>query len=105
MAREGKPTKNKWFKRTILFCLMAWAVVTELRKPKEERAWHGKLAGFVPYELRPPTLDRVRETYWSPEDEHVLKPPVWGIGWALNMGRVVQLIRRKRSGETAPVAA
>ena len=62
MARGGSRKKNKWFGRTIFFCLLAWAVITELRKPEEERTWHGKLAGFVPYELRPPTLDRVRET-------------------------------------------
>ena len=39
----------------------------------------------------------------DPDDEHVLKPPVWGVGWALNVGRVVELIRRQGGGETAPV--
>ena len=104
MAREGSRKKHKGFGRMIFLCLIAWAIISELRKPKEERTWHGKLAGFVPDELRPPTLDRVRETYWSPDDEHVLKPPVWGVGWALNVGRVVELIRRQGSGESAPVA-
>lgn len=103
MARK-KDKKSKWVKRTIVFCLLTWAVITELRKPEGERTWHGKLAGFIPYELRPPTLERVRETYWDPADEHVFKPPVWGVGWALNVGRVVELIRRQR-GETAPIAA
>lgn len=105
MAGGGSRKKNKWFGRSIFFCLLAWAVITELRKPEEERTWHGKLAGFVPYELRPPTLDRVRETYWSPDDEHLLKPQVWGVGWALNVGRVVELIRRQGGGEAAPFAA
>ena len=105
MGRARSEKKNTWFKRTLIFSLMAWAIITELRKPEEERAWHGKLAGVVPYELRPPTLDRVRETYWSSDDEQVFKPPVWGVGWAVNVGRVVELIRRKRSGETAPLAA
>jgi hypothetical protein len=103
MAR-GRSTKSNWIGRVILLCLLGAAVLTELRKPPEERAWHGKLAGFVPYELRPPTLQRVRETYWAPADEHVLKPPLWGVGWALNVGRVVELIRRER-GETAPITA
>ena len=102
--RRGRSSKNKWIGRTIVVCLLGAAVVTELRKPQEERAWHGKLAGFVPYELRPPTLHRVRETYWSPADEHLLKPPVWGVGWALNVGRVVEMIRRER-GATASIAA
>ena len=106
MAREKDRKKNnKWFKRTVAgIPLLAWAVITELRKPEGERTWHGKLAGVVPYELRPPTLERVRETYWAPTDEHVFKPPVWGVGWALNVGRVVELIRRQR-GETEPIAA
>ena len=59
---------------------------------------------FVPYELRPPTLERVHETYWAPADEHVLKPPVWGVGWALNVGRVVEMIRGER-GATASIPA
>ncbi|HUL85715.1 MAG TPA: hypothetical protein VLX89_09425 [Actinomycetota bacterium] len=105
MARGRSRKENGSFWRTIVLGLLAWAVITELRKPEQERTWHGTLAGFVPYELRPPTLDRIRETYWSPDDEHVLKPPVWGVGWALNVGRVVELIRRQGGGEPAPVAA
>ena len=101
-AKSGK--KNKWVGRTIFIVLVGAAVVTELRKPQEERTWHGKLGGFVPYELRPPTLERVRDTYWAPADEHVLKPAVWGVGWALNVGRVVGMIRRERA-EAAPIAA
>ena len=104
MNARGKSGKNKWIGRAIFVCLLAAAVVTELRRPQEEREWHGKLAGFVPYELRRPTLRRVRETYWAPTDEHLLKPPVWGVGWALNVGRVVQMIRGNPGG-AAPIAA
>ena len=98
MARDDRKKKNKWFGRLVFLVLVGWAVVTELRKPEDERTWHGKLAGFIPYELRPPTIDRVRETYWAPEDERVFKPPVWGVGWALNVGRVVHLIRERSAG-------
>ena len=104
MTREKSGKKNKWFGRTIFFSLLGAAIITELRKPEDERTWHGKLAGFVPYELRRPTLERARETYWAPADERVFKPSVWGVGWAVNVGRVVELIRRRR-GETAPIAA
>lgn len=93
MKARGTSGNNRWIGRVIVVCLLAAAVVTELRKPQDERTWHGKLAGFVPYELRRPTLPRVRETYWAPTDDHVLKPPVWGVGWALNVGRLVQMIR------------
>ena len=105
MPRERSRKKNKGFGRTVFFGLLAWAVITELRKPEGERTWQGKLAGFIPYQLRRPTLERVRETYWAPDDEHVLKPPVWGVGWALNVGRVVKLVRRQRDVETASLAA
>jgi hypothetical protein len=101
---HSRSSKRKWIGRAIFVGLVGAAVATELRKPQEERAWHGKLAGFVPYELRRPTLRRVRETYWAPADQHVFKPPVWGVGWALNVGRVVQIIRRE-PGETASIAA
>jgi hypothetical protein len=103
MARS-RSSKSRWLGRAIFVGLLGAAVATELRKPQEERAWHGKLAGVVPYELRRPTLKRVRETYWAPADEHVFNPPVWGVGWALNVGRVVQMIRRERDG-TASIAA
>ena len=103
MTRGGS-SKSKWVGRTIFAVLLGAAVVTELRKPREERTWHGKLAGFVPYELRPPTMDRIRQTYWAPADEHVFKPPVWGVGWALNVGRIVEMIRREPD-ETASIAA
>ena len=93
MRARDRSSKRKWIGRAILLSLVGAAVITELRKPKEERSWHGKLAGFVPYELRRPTLQRVRDTYWAPADEHVFKPAVWGVGWALNVGRVVKMVR------------
>jgi hypothetical protein len=102
MARR-RSGKNRWFGPVLLFVLLGAAVITELRKPPEERTWHGRLAGFVPYELRPPTMDRVRETYWAPEDAHLLKPPVWGVGWQLNVGRVVAMLRG--GGEPPAIAA
>jgi len=102
MAR-GRSKKSKRLWRVVVLGLLGAAVVTELRKPQDERAWHGKLGGFVPYELRRPTLQRVRETYWAPADEHIFKPTVWGVGWTLNLGRVAQMIRRNR--ETSSIAA
>ena len=49
--------------------MLAWAVVTELRKPVPERSWQGSLAGVVPYDLRRPTFARVRQRWWNAEDE------------------------------------
>lgn len=65
----------------------------ELRTPKENRTWHGVVLGFVPYELRPPTLARFRERVWAPDDEHLIGPRVFGVGWTLNLGRLYALAR------------
>lgn len=70
------------------------AVVKELRTPPEHRQWHGKLAGVVPYELRFPTLQRLRRSNWDPDSDRLLTPPVFGVGWTINLARVVQLVRR-----------
>lgn len=73
--------------------LLGWAVVRELRLPPEERRWHGRLAGFVPYDLRPPTPARLRERMWAPAGP-LLSPQVVGVGWTVNLGRLLALARR-----------
>ena len=73
--------------------LVAAAVVKELRTPKSDRQWHGLLVGFVPYDFRPPTLDRLRASVWDPDSSQVVTPQVFGVGWSLNLGR---LLRRRR---------
>ena len=73
------------------------AVVKELRLPAEERTWHGVVAGFVPYDYRVPTLARFKERLWAPDSEHVFNPQVFGVGWTVNVGRVVELVRRAAS--------
>ena len=69
------------------------AVVKELRLPAEERTWHGTVAGFVPYDLRVPTVGRVKERLWSPDNPHIFVPHIFGVGWTVNAGRVVSLVR------------
>lgn len=78
------------------------AVVQELRTPAEQRTWHGEVFGFVPYDFRRPTLERVRTTIWSPRDPQVLKPRIFGVGWTPNLGRLAAMAteaaRRQRHG-------
>ena len=69
------------------------AVCQELEKPKEERLWHGKAIGFVPYDFRFPTLERIRETYWNPYDSRILVPEAFGIGWAINFYSLLERLR------------
>ena len=73
------------------------AVIQEIRKPKGARDWHGRVGGIVPYEFRPPTVDRVKETYWEPDDDRVLTPTAFGVGWGVNLARVAKLAASARS--------
>lgn len=67
------------------------ALAEELRRPPDQRTWHGAVAGLVPYDFRPPTLARLREALWQPEGPLVVGQ-VFGVGWALNLGRLARLL-------------
>jgi len=68
--------------------LAALAVVQQLLRPRDERTWQGRVLG-VPYDFRVPTVARIRQRLWAPEDPHLLTPRVLGVGWTLNVGRLV----------------
>src|SRR5687767_8378707 len=53
-----------WLLRTAVLAAVGGAIYTELRKPPEQRTWHGKLLGVVPYDFRLPTLEGLRQAYW-----------------------------------------
>jgi Family of unknown function (DUF5808) len=65
--------------------LAAAAVSEQLKRPKEERTWHGDVAGVVPYDFRAPTLERIKERWWNPDDERLFTPHVFGVGWSINL--------------------
>ena len=69
------------------------AVFQELEKPKEERKWHGKVAGIFPYDFRIPTIKRLKESYWNPYESQVFTPPVFGLGWAINFYALLENLR------------
>ena len=73
--------------------LLAAAVRQQLKRPPADRDWHGTLGGVVPYDLRPPTVARVRASLWAPEDERLLLPRAAGVGWSPNLGRLYVLLR------------
>lgn len=68
------------------------AVCQELEKPEEERHWHGKL-GFIPYDLRLPTIERFRGSYWNAESSQIFTAEAWGIGWAINFHALLEKMR------------
>ena len=89
--------------RLVTIGLVIAAVTKELQKDPDERTWHGTV-GFVPYEFRVPTVERIRERVWAPEGEHLLSPHVFGVGWTLNLGRVVALVRERLADDEPGVA-
>jgi Family of unknown function (DUF5808) len=97
MRSRREPAKHRHLLRLVSAGLVVAAVVKELRTPSEERTWHGVVAGFVPYDFRFPTVARLREQIWAPEDEHLLKAHPFGVGWTINLGRVVALVRQRFS--------
>lgn len=68
------------------------AVIKELRLPKEERTWHGALGGFVPYDFRMPTVEKIKRTFWNPDGAIVVNR-VFGVGWTINLGAIVAKVR------------
>lgn len=81
--------------RVVTFGLAVAAVVKEVRTPAEEREWHGVVVGFVPYDFRIPTIARLKQRMWDPEGSHVINPRVFGVGWTVNLGKVVSVARRQ----------
>jgi hypothetical protein len=70
--------------RTAIWLAFFGAIYQELKKPAEERTWHGKVAGLVPYDFRVPDLRRIKDAYWDPTSDVLFTEKVVGVGWALN---------------------
>jgi hypothetical protein len=70
-----------------VFVLLAFglAIADQLRLPPDQRTWHGLLWGRVPYDLRRPTLQRVRAEFWNPETRQLFTPHAFGVGWGINL--------------------
>jgi len=84
--------------------LVATALYQELKKPPEEREWHGKVANFVPYEFRPPTLERLRERLWNPEDPRIFTEHVFGVGWAINFHTLLRNLQTPKKEPDIPTS-
>lgn len=78
--------------RTLAWVALVAALYQELRKQPEERTWHGRVAGTVPYDFRFPTLEKFREAYWAPDTDRVFSDRVIGVGWAVNIPVAVRKI-------------
>ena len=74
--------------------LLVGAIVRELRLPVQQRTWHSVLFGRIPYDLRMPTVGRVVNTLWDPNNRQVLVPTAFGVGWSVNLAALLGLVRR-----------
>lgn len=73
--------------------LLAAAIVTELRKPPAARSWNGRLAGWIPYDFRPPTLGRLIRQWWNPDNPRFITETPFGVGWTVNVGRLARRVK------------
>lgn len=87
-----------WLLRMAAFAALAGAVYTELRKPPEERTWHGRLLGFVPYDFRPPTPAKVIRAWWNPKSDQIVGDPAFGVGWSINVAALADRIGASGNG-------
>ena len=78
-----KPGNGIW--SLLLAILVVLAIRDQLRLPPEERTWHGRIAGIIPYDFRLPTAERIRATFWNKDTSEILVPQVVGIGWTINL--------------------
>ena len=78
--------------RLAAIALVVGAVATELAKPEEERNWHGRVLGAVPYDFRVPSWDKIRDAYWNPSSDSLFSDRVFGVGWAINLYRAKALL-------------
>jgi hypothetical protein len=89
--------------RTAIWLAFFGAIYQELKKPPEERTWHGKVAGIVPYDFRIPDLQRLKAAYWSPESDVLFTENVIGVGWSVNLPVAARKISQTASQYAAAI--
>lgn len=78
--------------RLAVLLVAVQAIREQLSRPPEERTWHGRV-GFVPYDFRVPTFEKLQAAYWNPDDDRLFTDRVFGIGWAINFAQLVRIAR------------
>ena len=67
-------------------------IVEEIKKDDEAERWKGKSLGFVPYDLRPPALSKIKESYWDPTNDELFSGKRGFIGWAINFAALRKIL-------------
>ncbi len=79
-----------WIIRMAVLGALVGAIWRELSKPPAERTWNGRLLGFVPYDLRLPTLTRLRDSYFNTRSAALFTSQPVGVGWSVNIAAVLK---------------
>ena len=85
-------------KRILLWLTIAAtvaAVIDQLRLPSSQRNWQGEVFG-VPYDFRRPTFGRIKSRWWNPDDPRLFTPRAFGVGWDVNLHRLLRLARQAK---------
>lgn len=88
----SRPMTNERSTTLVLAAVAALAgaaVAKELAKPGEERTWQGRILG-LPYDFRRPTPARIRAEFWAPDNDALLTPHAFGIGYGVNLARLLR---------------
>ena len=86
--KTGSRTGLRNLAQLVGLVLLVASIVRELRLPKHKRTWHGVVFGKIPYDLRPPTFDRLKAVIWNPRDSRIVVPTAFGVGWTVNLAAV-----------------
>jgi hypothetical protein len=47
----------------------------------------------VPYDFRGLSLRRMKDAMWNPDDPRLFTPRAFGVGWTINVARLLQMVR------------
>jgi hypothetical protein len=88
----------RWIIRTAVLAALVGAIWRELSKPPAERTWNGRLLGVIPYDLRFPTLARLRDSYFNTRSSALFTSQPVGVGWSVNIAAVLKRLGVLGSG-------
>jgi hypothetical protein len=63
--------------------VLAIGVISRLRGKPAGR-YHG-----IPYDWRRPTVARAKARWWNPAEPRLFVPRVFGVGWDMNLARLL----------------